>query len=280
MGTPHRLVQGRDLVIEAVTTLVKAPRIQGQCLLQEGWRDLHHAGGPCGGGGLLQQVQHPSGVAVGIAHQRVDGRRLELQPRQRTCPRSLDQRLQLLVVQRLQHIDLRARQQRGIHLEGRILGRCPDQRDQSRFRIGQQGVLLRLVETVDLVDEQDGVASRLQVALSLLHRRTDILHPRKDGRQRNEFMPEGVRRQPCQRGLAHTRRPPEDHRMRLPRLECQPQRPLRSQQVLLPDHLVQRRRPQQLCQRHATAVSDCGASCLRGGLSLSLSLSLVLCLCL
>ena len=64
--------------------------------------------------------------------------------------------------------------------------------------------------------------------------------------------------------------------MRLPRLECQPQRPIRPQQVLLPDHLIQRRRPQQLCQRHATAVSDCGASCLRGGLSLSLGL----CLCL
>ena len=267
MGTPHRLVQGGDLVIEAVAALVEAPRIQGQRLLQEGRRDLRHPGGACGGGRLLQQVQHPSGVTVSIAHQRVDGRRLERQSRQRACPRTLDQRLQLLVVQRLQHIDLRARQQRGIHLEGRILGRCPDQRDQSRFRIGQQGVLLRLVETVDLVDEQDGVASRLQVALGLFHRRTDILHPRKDGRQRNEFMPEGVRRQPCQRGLAHTRRPPEDHRMRLPRLERQPQRPIRPQQVLLPDHLVQRRGSQQLRQWHATAASGFCPSCPHGGLS-------------
>ena len=113
---------------------------------------------------------------------------------------------------------------------------------------------------------------RLQVALSLLHRGADILHPRKDSRQRNEFMPEGVRRQPCQRGLAHAWRPPEDHRMRLPRLECQPQRPVRSQQVLLPDHLIQRCGPQQLGQRHATAVSGSSPSRLRGGLSLSLGL--------
>ena len=274
MGTPHRLVQGGDLVIEAVAALVEASRIQGQRLLQEGRRDLRHPGGACGGGRLLQQVQHPSGVAVGIAHQRVDGRRLERQSWQRACPRTLDQRLQLLVIQRLQHIDLRARQQRGIHLEGRILGRCPDQRDQSRFCIGQQGILLRLVETVDLIDEEDGVTPRLQVALSLLHRGADILHPRKNSRQRNEFMPEGVRRQPRQRGLAHARRPPENHRMRLPRLECQPQRPVRPQQVLLPDHLIQRRRPQQFCQRHATAVSGRSPPCLRGGLSLNLSLNL------
>ena len=100
-------MQGRDLVIEAVAALVEAPRIQGQRLLQEGRRDLSHPGGACGGGRLLQQVQHPSGVAVGIAHQRVDGRRLERQPRQRACPRSLDQGPQLLVVQRFQHIDLR-----------------------------------------------------------------------------------------------------------------------------------------------------------------------------
>ena len=60
--------------------------------------------------------------------------------------------------------------------------------------------------------------------------------------------------------------------MRLPRLECQPQRPVRSQQVLLPDHLIQRCGPQQLGQRHATAVSGSSPSRLRGGLSLSLGL--------
>ena len=62
--------------------------------------------------------------------------------------------------------------------------------------------------------------------------------------------------------------------MRLPRLECQPQRPIRSQQVLLPDHLIQRCGSQQLCQRHATAVSGRSPPCLRGGLGLNLSLSL------
>ena len=233
-------MQGRDLVIEAVAALVEASRIQGQRLLQEGRRDLSHPGGACGGGRLLQQVQHPSRVAVGIAHQRVDGCRLKLQSRQGSRPCTFDQGLQLLVIQRLQHIDLRARQQRGIHLEGRILGCCPDQRDQPRFRIGQQGILLRLVETVDLVDEEDGVAPRLQVALSLLHRRTDILHPRKDSRQRNEFMPEGVRRQPCQRGLAHTRRPIEEEMLRIWRGKLCHER---AHSALLPHNLIEVLRP-------------------------------------
>ena len=62
--------------------------------------------------------------------------------------------------QRLQHVDRRARQQRAVHLERRILGRRADERDEPLLDVRQERVLLRLVEAMDLVDEQDRRAGR------------------------------------------------------------------------------------------------------------------------
>ena len=58
-------------------------------------------------------------------------------------------------VERLELVDLRARQQRRVDLEVRVLRRRADQRDDALLDRGQQRVLLRLVEAVDLVEEQD-----------------------------------------------------------------------------------------------------------------------------
>ena len=62
---------------------------------------------------------------------------------------------QLVLVERLERVDLRAREQRRVHLEVRVLGRRADQRDEPLLDRGQQRVLLRLVEAVDLVEEED-----------------------------------------------------------------------------------------------------------------------------
>ena len=58
------------------------------------------------------------------------------------------------VGQRLEPHDARARQQRRDDLEARVLGRRADQRDSAGLDVGQQRVLLGLVEAMDLVDEQ------------------------------------------------------------------------------------------------------------------------------
>ena len=80
------------------------------------------------------------------------------------------------LVERLQHEDLRARQQRGVHLERRVLGRRADQHDVAGLDARQEGVLLRLVEAVDLVDEDDRApAGRRRRSLGRRHHLLDLL---------------------------------------------------------------------------------------------------------
>ena len=78
--------------------------------------------------------------------------------------------------------------------------------------------------------------------------------PGEHRRQRDELALELRRHHPRQRRLADARRPPEDHRMRLPRLERQAQRLARPEQVLLADHLVRRLRAQLLGERGMLAL--------------------------
>ena len=66
----------------------------------------------------------------------------------------------------LQHEDLRARQQRRVDLERRVLGGRADQHDVAGLDARQEGVLLRLVEAVDLVDEDDGAAAACAGAIA------------------------------------------------------------------------------------------------------------------
>ncbi|OIQ69737.1 hypothetical protein GALL_486610 [mine drainage metagenome] len=114
----------------------------------------------------------------------------------------------------------------------------------------QEGVLLALVETVHLVDEHNGGASALLRGLRLRHCIADVLHTRKHRRQGQKIGIESVGHQSCQRGLAHSRRSPEQHGMQPPGFERHPQRLAGSEQMLLADDLVEGVRPQALGQRH------------------------------
>ena len=72
------------------------------------------------------------------------------------APQDRDDRRRL---ERLEDVDLRAREQRRVHLERRVLGRRADEDDVAGLDARQEGVLLRLVEAVDLVDEEDRAAA-------------------------------------------------------------------------------------------------------------------------
>ncbi|GAA7766078.1 hypothetical protein HpMS107_39490 [Helicobacter pylori] len=56
--------------------------------------------------------------------------------------------VQFVAGQRFEGIDLRAREQCGIDRQPRMLGRPPHQGQEPRLDMGQQGILLRLVEAV------------------------------------------------------------------------------------------------------------------------------------
>ena len=66
------------------------------------------------------------------------------------------QRLDLLVRQRLEREDLAAAQERRVDREERVLRRRPDQDDAAFLDVRQQHVLLGAIEAVQLIDEQDG----------------------------------------------------------------------------------------------------------------------------
>ena len=78
---------------------------------------------------------------------------------------AIDQHAEVVVGQRLEREQQRTREQRRDHRERRVLGRRRDEDDPAVLDSGQQRVLLRLREAVDLVEEQHGSES-VQVALA------------------------------------------------------------------------------------------------------------------
>ena len=75
------------------------------------------------------------------------------------------------------------------------------------------------------------------------HGFADILDPGHDGRELHEFRVGAACDQPRERGLARARRPPEEQRHRLVRLDQPPQRRAGLQEVPLPDEVVETGRP-------------------------------------
>ena len=112
------------------------------------------------------------------------------------------------------HEHLRAREQRGVDLERRILGRGADQHDVAGLDARQKRVLLRLVEAVDLVDEDDRAASgRAADALGLAHHVADFLDAGHHGAEGHEARLGRVGDDARQRRLAGAGRAPEDDRL-------------------------------------------------------------------
>ncbi len=114
----------------------------------------------------------------------------------------------------------------------------------------QQTVLLRLVEAVDLVEEQDRAAAVLAQALTgpfdhLAH----ILDAGVDGAHLLEHPLRAAGDGERQGGLAGAGRPPEDGAGQPVLLDQPAQRLARADQVVLADDIVERARPQPSRQR-------------------------------
>ena len=158
-------------------------------------------------------------------------------------PAAHDQR-QLRVGERLELVDLRPRQKRGVDLEVRVLGRRPDQRQDPLLDRGQERVLLRLVEAVDLVEEQD---RPLRVRPEPLPRARDHLahlgDRRRHGRELLEVGAGRVRDHARERRLPAPGRPVEDRRADAVLGDREPQGRLLAEDLLLADEVVEPLRP-------------------------------------
>src|SRR6202142_559942 len=158
-----------------------------------------------------------------------------------------------------QRVHLGARQQRRDDFEGRILGGGADEGDVAALDIGQEGVLLRLVEAVDLVDEQQRAAPELAVALGLGHDGLDFLDAAEHGAEGDEIGPRDAGDEAGQRGLADAGRSPQNDRAELAAFDLRAQRLRRAEDVLLAAEVLKAIRAHALGERTALVHSG---SCL------------------
>ena len=246
------LVQRRDQVEVLVAGAVVAqvlPRQRAADVVGVD-RTLTRGGGR---GRDLECGERATSVAIGGCGQQVHGlvtRRDAAREPALIRERAADQRTDGLGIERAQHEHACARQERRVHLEAGVLGGRSDQHDVAALDMREERVLLRLVEAVDLVDEQDrrltGPAPRLRRTFhDLLH----FLDAREHRRDLHERHARGTRDQACERGLAGAGRAPQDDAREMPPLAHQHERAALLQEMLLPDQLLERPRPHAVGER-------------------------------
>lgn len=99
-------MQGGNLVIEVVPTLIKTPCIEGQGVLYELCINPLNTSGTSSRFALFKQVQEPSCITVCIPNNGIYSLVFKLQTTKSFFLCSLKQQLQFFVCQRLQYVDL------------------------------------------------------------------------------------------------------------------------------------------------------------------------------
>src|SRR5579859_2139529 len=107
----------------------------------------------------------------------------------RVVERPLYELPQVFLPQRLEAEHLAPREEGRVHREGRVLGRRADERDGSVLDVRKKRVLLGLVESVNLVDEDDGALALVgKPLLGLGDDDTQIRDAPQDGAERHKMM--------------------------------------------------------------------------------------------
>src|ERR1700691_2648623 len=75
----------------------------------------------------------------------------------------------LVFGQWLQHIHPAAREQRGVDFKRWIFGGCTDQANAAFFYVRKESILLRFVEAVNFVHEDDGARAIVAAAIGIAH---------------------------------------------------------------------------------------------------------------
>ena len=182
------------------------------------------------GGGDLQRREHLTTVAGAALDEQVDG--VGVGRRAQRLETAGDEHAQVVRPQRLEPEQRGAAAQRRVDLEERVLGRRPDEHERAVLDGREQGVLLRLGEAVDLVEEQDRALVALAEALAgpfddLAH----VLDAGRHGRQLLERTRRGAGDGERERRLARARRSPQQHRGQPVLLDETAQRTPRAEQL-------------------------------------------------
>ncbi len=204
-----------------------------------GFRRLHRQ---------LQRIEHRAGVAGSHVDQMVERVGVQDDVAGAVAPLGIAQGLegdgaQVVFGQRRELKDTTAADQRLVDFEIGIFSGGADEDDGPVLDPGQEGVLLGLVEAVDLVDEKNRApAVVLGPILGLGHRFADVFDAGKDGVQRGKVGAGCVGNDPGQGRLAGSRRSVEDEAAQLVGLNRPAQEAARPDDVVLADILIQRPR--------------------------------------
>ena len=245
VAAPDGLDEGRDDVVVLLAVLVVEGDVLLEAVLHVLVGDRHLAvGGPHHD---VENVEQLAGIAPREAEQRRGLLHLDLSFAQfgvlGQC--AVEQFLQVGILQRLEDVDLTAAQQRGDYLERGVFRSGADQRDDPLLDGPEQRILLRLVEAVDLVDEEErGLLVEEPLLAGRLDHLADLLDARRDGRKGEERTVELRGDDPRQRGLPDSGRPPENERGDVSRLEEFAENALRTHEMFLPDVLIEGLRAQ------------------------------------
>jgi hypothetical protein len=201
-------------------------------------------------GGRLQRVERDAGVAPGRLQQGRHGLGLGLDAQLGQA--AADHALQVVAGERLQPEDAAAREQRGDHLEGRVLGGGPDQRQRAVLGVGEDGVLLRLVEAMQLVHEEHGAAAGPAQLASLGHDTAQVGDAGGDRAQRHEPGAGRLGQDARERRLAGAGRAPQDDVGQVARLGEAAQR---LHHLAVPDQVLESAGPDPAGQRRVGAAS-------------------------
>ena len=212
----HRFVQGGDKVEVLLARLVVAgePLLQRRRhVLDRDRRGAIRAGEVRRG---LERIERPPGVAIRLRAKpgegvRPDGESVRSEPSRLVAERAGTDLAELVGRQRVEHEHAGAGEERPHDLEARVLRRRADERDRAAFHMREEGVLLRPVEAVDLVHEEDGAAAGGGAArLGLLEDRADAGDALGYGRKGDERGRHAAGEEAGQGRLPGPGRPPED----------------------------------------------------------------------
>ena len=160
------------------------------------------------------------------------------------------QRAEIRRRERFELEHLRARDERRVDVEERIVRRRADQPHRAALHIGQQYILLRLVPAVNFVDEQNRLVAF--VGQTIRRRRDDAaqirhvaLHAAQPLKARGRRQRDDLR----ERRLPRARRAEENDRRNAIRLDRPAQQLARREQMLLPRVFIERARPHPLRER-------------------------------
>ena len=252
----NRLDESADHVVVLITGTVIADGslVHGALDHVSGDHDLIH--GCRTGSRLLEEGQGASGVGPGETNDH--GARIGVQlvlAGQSTifaqCP--IQQHRDVLVSERFESQQQRAGQQRRDHRKARVLCRRGDECDQPILYGRQEHVLLGLGKAMDFVNEEHRLPRGSQVSSGLIKNRPDLLHTRGHRGELDESRITLTGDDRRDRGLADTRRPPEEDRHGFARGKPT-EWGSRPHEVVLPQDLFQCPRPHAYSERQAGAI--------------------------